>query len=367
MNQVVLVNFKGYTVPTTISFSDITINVGMNSVGKSTAIQSLLLVRQAFDELNKYSGTQKKEFRILLNGPYDLQLGDYNQITSTGAEEISITVDGKPLIFKKSEDRFSLSFFWADGIISLPDSFLFAQDFYYINAERLGPRNYQDIGNGKNRLCGYHGEYTFEAIDRFRDQAVPEKRRYQGKSASTTITLSKQIEFWMDYIVPGIEFKVDKDIDTRTAKLKMRQTTLDTEFSSPHNFGFGISYILPIIVTGLLAQSQSVFVVENPEAHLHPSGQSRIGQFLAQMAFAGVKIVLETHSEHVVNGIRLYALKQNMSPERICINNFSIVEKVPYVERLPLSVNMDILRWPEGFFDQEEKDLAELRHLRKMQ
>lgn len=366
MKEIVLANFKGYTVPKSISFSDITINVGMNSVGKSTIVQSLLIVRQTFDELTKYSGTQKQDFRILLNGPYDLQLGDYSQIAPTGAGAILIKINDYSFVYKSGIDRFSLSFSCSNMIASLSECALFSPNFYYINAERLGPRNYQEIGNYQNELCGYHGEYTFDVIDQFRDQVIPESRRYFDPKRTVSI-LSKQIEYWMDYIVPGVEFNVDKDIDTRTAKLKMRQTTLDTDFNSPYNFGFGISYLLPIVVTGLLAKTGSVFIVENPEAHLHPSGQSRIGQFLAHVAFSGVKIVLETHSEHVVNGIRLYALKQKISPNRICINNFSIVNTSPRVEQIPLNSNMDILKWPEGFFDQEEKDLTELRHLRKMQ
>ena len=365
MKKMVLANFKGYTVPTAIEFSDITINVGMNSVGKSTAVQALLIARQTFDELTKYNETRKEDFRILLNGPYDLQLGDYNQITPTGVEEISIKINDYLFTYKQGNDKFSLLFSSADGLSSLPECALFTPQFYYINAERLGPRNYQDIRNYQDTLCGYHGEYTFDVIDHFRDITIPEERRHPMKERAVNI-LSKQIEYWMDYIVPGIEFNVGEDIDTRTAKLKMRQTTLDTDFSSPHNFGFGISYLLPIVVTGLLAQAGSVFIVENPEAHLHPSGQSRIGQFLAQIAFSGVKVVLETHSEHVVNGIRLYALKARTAPERVCINNFSITDKIPCVERIPLNANMDILKWPEGFFDQEEKDLTEIRHLRRM-
>lgn len=217
MKQIILTNFKGYTVPTSISFSDITINVGMNSVGKSTAVQALLIVRQTFDELSKYSGTQKTDFRIFLNGPYDLQLGDYDQLTSTGAGEISIVVDDTSLIYRKSEDEFSLSFLWENGIASLPDIVLFSPSFYYINAERIGPRNYQDIGNEKEKLCGYHGEYTFEVINRFRDQAIPEERQYNDSKTGTVITFLKQLEYWMDYIVPGLECN-------RTGYLRNRET-----------------------------------------------------------------------------------------------------------------------------------------------
>ena len=366
MKEITLANFKGYMDPTNIKFSDVTINVGMNSVGKSTVIQALLIVRQTFDELIKYVGTQKQDFKVLLNGPYDLQLGDYSQIVSTGEDEIIIKINNCTFVYSPGTDKFSLSFINNNNKHFSPsDCTLFSSDFYYINAERIGPRNYQEIRNNQKVLCGYHGEYTFDIIDQFRDQMIPENRRYIDPKLTVGI-LSKQIEYWMSYIVPGIEFNVDKDIYTRTAKFKIRQTTLDTDFNSPHNFGFGISYLLPIIVTGLLAKNDSVFIVENPEAHLHPNGQSRIGQFLAHIAFSGLKVVLETHSEHVINGIRLYALKQRVSPDKICINNFSIINSNPCVEQIKLNANMDILSWPDGFFDQEEKDLTELRHLRSM-
>src|SRR5262245_33804478 len=46
-------------------------------------------------------------------------------------------------------------------------------------------------------------------------------------------------------------------------------------------------------------------MVENPEAHLHPAGQSRLGRFLARVAGSGGQVVVETHSDHVINGIRL--------------------------------------------------------------
>ena len=364
MNNITVSNFKGYAAPTSIGFSDLTINVGMNSVGKSTAIQSLLLVRQAFEEIRKFSDPTRKEYTIALNGPYDLQLGYYEQISSSGEDSINISVDNYCFAFNKLTDRFSLSFSTPEGGFALPNSPLFSENFYYINAERFGPRNYQDIHNTLDKLCGYHGEYTFDTIEHHLNDTIIESRRRAGGMFNVSI-LSKQIEYWMDYIVPGIEFRTDEDVDSRTAKLKIRQTTLDTDFNSPHNFGFGISYILPIIVTGLLASPNSILVVENPEAHLHPSGQSRIGQFLAQMAFSGVRVIVETHSEHVLNGIRLYALKNAINPVQICINYFSLQGKLPQVERIQLNERMDILKWPNGFFDQEEKDLAELRKLRR--
>lgn len=363
MDELRIKNFKCFIENTDINLSNITINVGMNSVGKSTLIQTILLIRQTFDEIAKYKGTNKRKLNISLNGPYDLQIGTCNQIFANGSENIVFSINGITFEYTKGDDEYSLH---CDNknVDSLIGNPIFASNFYYLNAERLGPRNYQNIGEYSNRLCGYHGEYTFEVLEKNFNYSIDDKRRRKGENL-TVNTLLKQVEYWMDYIVPGIEFNPSCDTDSRTAKLKIRQTTLDTDFNSPHNFGFGISYLLPIVVTGLLADEGTVLIIENPEAHLHPGGQSKIGYFLAQIANAGVKIIVETHSEHVVNGIRLYALKNNMTHDSICINYFTSGNKGPNIEKIPLSEQMDILKWPEGFFDQEEKDLCELRHLRR--
>ncbi|MGH3693299.1 MAG: AAA family ATPase [Pseudonocardiaceae bacterium] len=75
--------------------------------------------------------------------------------------------------------------------------------------------------------------------------------------------------------------------------------------NSAGNIGFGFSYALPVIIAGLLAPGGGLLLVENPEAHLHPAGQSRLGRFLARIAGSGVQVVLETHSDHILNGVRL--------------------------------------------------------------
>ena len=63
-------------------------------------------------------------------------------------------------------------------------------------------------------------------------------------------TFSKQVEYWMDYIIPGIEINADDMTELRISKMSLRQPALDTGFLSPYNFGFGISYVLPIVLTG---------------------------------------------------------------------------------------------------------------------
>ncbi|OPX42077.1 hypothetical protein CLHUN_40760 [Ruminiclostridium hungatei] len=363
-------NFKCFSGRTPISLSQLTVCTGMNSVGKSTLIQALLLIKQSHESLGEF-----KDRNVLLNTEA-LRLGSTNQIMLT--DKMILSVDGDFIEYSAGEDKLSLII---DKISSSGDLFdMLDEDIdtdieldtmqdialYYLNAERLGPRNYQEMKSHNFLHCGYHGEYTFDVVEKNPDTEVPKKRRYNLDSNQKVPHLIKQIDYWMSYIVNGVEVNFSSDVTSQLSQMKVRQAALDTPFNSPYNFGFGISYVLPIIVTGLMANANSVIIVENPEAHLHPAGQSRIGEFLAQISCDDVQVVIETHSEHVINGIRRYALKNNLLPDDICINYFSINKETHKheVSRLLLNDRMDILKWPDGFFDQEAKDLKELRELR---
>lgn len=367
-NKLNIANFKCFANPTDIHLSKITVCVGMNSVGKSSVIQSMLLLRQVYDEAFKYKDTSINEFMINLNDIYGLQLGQAKNIMSSqNQNSINIEIDQMKFDLEICDNPYCLNLkflYTFDKINKLGG--IFSDEFYYLNAERIGPRNYQEMVSSLNTCCGIYGENTYHAINERHLDKIDERRLFPDSSKKIN-QLSKQIEYWMDYIVPGVELDFKENEDLRISQFHIRQQIFDTGFLSPYNFGFGISYVLPIIVTGLVANNGSVMMIENPEAHLHPSGQSRIGYFLAIIAMTGVQVIIETHSEHVVNGIRIAALKKGMSCNDIGLNYFSInKEKNSHqVESVKLNQRMDIINWPDGFFDQEEKDLQFLRELRR--
>ncbi len=363
-------NFKCFAQKTKMDLGKITVCAGMNSVGKSSLIQSLLLVRQIYDKAFLYRDTMIKDYKIELNGVYGLQLGDSQHIKSSeNKEDIDINVDDFKFRLCSMEDQpIQMS---ARNVYSLKqmeqERGIFSKVFYYLNAERLGPRKYQNISTSDQDGCGVYGENTFHFLNRHGHDKVGEGRLFPLEQEKKVNTVSKQAEYWMDYIIPGIELNVDDLNELGISRMGIRQPVFDTDFMSPYNFGFGISYILPIILSGLLAEEGGMFIVENPEAHLHPAGQSRIGFFLALMAKAGVQIVIETHSEHVLNGIRIAALQFDIDPEDICVNFFSInyEDEKHRVERIEMNERMELLKWPDGFLDQEEQDLRRLRELRR--
>lgn len=124
----------------------------------------------------------------------------------------------------------------------------------------------------------------------------------------------------------------------------------------PQNVGFGISYILPILVTLLSARAGNILIIENPEAHLHPRGQSEIGKLIAETVARGVQVFVETHSDHVINGIRVAVKKGAVRPEDV---NIAFFERKPHgkevyteVTNIKVDANGSLSEYPKDFMDE---------------
>ena len=99
-------------------------------------------------------------------------------------------------------------------------------------------------------------------------------------------------------------------------------------------------------------------LIENPEVHLHPAGQALMGLFLADVARAGVQVVVETHSDHVLNGVRRAVKRGDLAPDEVAIHFFRARSEGGAQVHSPTidsAGNIDV--WPAGFFDQFDKDM----------
>ena len=176
--------------------------------------------------------------------------------------------------------------------------------------------------------------------------------------------MKDQVEAWIGEISPGVRIKLETDLEMDLVSLRY-QFRLQDGLSNAYratNVGFGLTYTLPIVVAALAASPDSLLLIENPEAHLHPQGQSRIGDLLARVASCGVQVVIETHSDHVLNGIRLAVHAGNLRPDEMMLYFFRLDEQDGHSEVISPRIDSDgrIEPWPTGFFDQAEKDLLEL-------
>ena len=134
----------------------------------------------------------------------------------------------------------------------------------------------------------------------------------------------------------------------------------------PTMTGFGISYILSIVTAGLWCSSLNnvSLLIENPEAHLHPAAQSRMGRFLEYLADAGIQVIVETHSEHIIDGARVQAAWMKQTDD-IRIYFFSKEKENIHVETIDVDENGELSEWPKGFFDQKSQDLRDLFQIRR--
>lgn len=160
----------------------------------------------------------------------------------------------------------------------------------------------------------------------------------------------------MSDLVGAVQFEADLVPRTDLATLHVRSTSSD-DWYLPTNVGFGISYALPIVVAGLTAKPGTVLIVDSPEAHLHPAAQSGIGRFLARVAASGTQVILESHSDHVVNGIRRAVVEQLITAEDVVVH-FLAGRAEPV--RIDLDARGRLSEWPAGFFDQIEADLKQI-------
>ena len=116
------------------------------------------------------------------------------------------------------------------------------------------------------------------------------------------------------------------------------------------------------MVAALSANKDDLLLIENPEVHLHPAGQSAIGEFLAEVASAGVQVVIETHSDHVLNGVRRAVKRGLLASDDITLHFFrprreNATDGEPQVQSPTLDDNGNIDSWPDGFFDQFDRDM----------
>lgn len=242
------------------------------------------------------------------------------------------------------------------------EHFFSLKKIHYIAADRLGPQNFYY----KSQLPGFvsvdkQGHNLATVAFKKRQEALSDSLclstpEYEGVVMSNVSkTLETQIGNWLGYITDTHQTGIHFDGTSNDYIITLHFLFGDKRFK-PANVGFGYSYILPIVVSGLLAKAGDMLLIENPEAHLHPRAQSRLTHFLARIANQGVQVFVESHSDHVLNSVRVTVKKGFLPAEQANILYFSNEGiQTPKVDK-----DGRIDEWPEGFFDEWDLNLMEL-------
>lgn len=343
------------------NFSGITVFCGSNSAGKSTALQTLLLLKQSANNSSLLRNA------LSLAGEY-FSFGHVNDLVShnVDGDVLSIGIDNLEFncdLKKSAPENYHLEL---EDPVSIDHS-LFSSEFHYLSAYRLCPQNSYDINCDTSKInIGIFGQY-----------AVAELVKH-GEEPAANQKLAKII--CSHLLIEGDESPVNLDIAFKEAMKKITpnfdinvsdHSSLDKVSNSfpahgtnnrirPVNTGFGISYVLPIVLAALCTREGGYLLVENPEVHLHPAAQSMLAGLLTMAATCGIQVIMETHSDHIINGIRVYVKENNIETGFVTINSVREIDGERVVTEIIVDSDGGLSNMDEGFFDQAEKDLLRL-------
>ncbi len=361
---------------TTLNLKNLSVLTGQNSSGKSSIIQMLLLLRQSYlkgelknglqlqgdlcnvglitDALCKYADEDTVKMGIVENDR--LYNWEFSQRSNSSFQDMIPANDNNVVI---------------DDVVPS----IFSNDFQYISASRWSPRESYPLNtsaveikkqlSSELGLCDLVPHYLYH-YGKEKNWTIKEELKH---NETKSLDLIEQVSAWENIISKGVNVIPQREGKAFVLKYSFNRPNdfVSSDEFNATNVGYGLSYALPIIVALLTASANSLIIIENPEIHLHPHGQSELAKLIARTAQMGAQIIVETHSDHIINGI-LVATKQFENDDKgVDRNNVQLInckkdDVTQTTEVTPINIIGDgkIDVQPEGFFDQTEKDLSYL-------
>jgi len=361
-----LSNFKSIK-DENFELASLTLFSGLNGMGKSSIIQSLLLLRQSYEQ------HMLPNVGLSLSGEY-VSLGNGKDVLFNNAEIESINIEA---CWQESECNLAFNYVENSNMQPINHSSeiegspfneaLFVSKFQYLSAERISPKSFYDVSEyaiNTRRSLGIKGEYTAHFLSQHGAGTLAIDKLQHPKA--TSISLIDNVNAWMSDITPGTKVitKLIPEINQASLHYQFTSSSELTELFRPENTGFGLTYVLPVVTAILSSKPGDLLIIENPESHLHPSGQVIIAKLMAIAAENGVQIIVETHSDHILNGVRTSIKGKDIKPENALIyflsRDIMANEHCANVDKVTIDSKGRIDHWPVDFFDEWDKSLSTL-------
>lgn len=363
---------------------NLNILLGLNGMGKSSFIQNLLAFRQSKDiskgrlELNgnfvNIGTTKDALYQYAKKSPFSthLKFVDKNELKFS----FDYVIDSN--VFKATNLEEDIYGEYQTNANFLDYESLFNENFQYLKANRLEPtlvndKNYFQVVELRN--LGNKGEFTSHYIDTFgTDDIVIDNLLHSDSKVKDEITneeivvktLINQINLWMGEISPNVNIRTTSiSSDNVLLEYVFKQPNMgNTNRFKPENVGFGITYSLPVVVAILKSKPGDLLIIENPESHIHPKGQAKLGKLMALAAMSGVQIIVETHSDHIINGIRVAVKEKDIDPNKALIYYFEKViqsdEQYSKITNIEIDRNGELSEYPKDMMDEWSNQLMKL-------
>jgi predicted ATPase len=328
------------------ALKNLTVLTGLNSTGKSSVIQTLLLLSSVYTREKKSFIKEVvksfDKFSAIRNKYKNAKIVTINARNMGGQEyNISLSIDGMKTI---NSDRNA-------GDLE------YEGNLYYLSANRMGQEELALYD--ENQRFGAHGNYMFGYYEQHKDDMVYESLIRETAS----LTLQSQLGYWLTNIL-GMK------MDLKTEKITSSNVKVSFDSDgitglSPLNVGSGSSYLAKVLIMLLSAKAGDMVIVENPEVHLHPKAQAGLGDFFCFIARAGVQVIVETHSEHFINKLRYEIYRSEISTDEVVIYYKKDIQG--RFDKIDINKNGhfvngsgQIVDFPKGFFDSTLAELLEI-------
>ncbi|HMA65625.1 MAG: AAA family ATPase [Fibrobacterota bacterium] len=358
INNIAVKNFKSLK-DVSVPLGALNILGGLNGMGKSSLIHTLLLLKQSNLKLNN---------QLLLKGDL-ISLGKGLDVLYQFAQDEKISFE-----FTKSDtsEHAIFEFAWHpdDTALKLENGtkeFIPLLDtIQYISADRIGPSDMYDMDQAmvKEGNLGPKGQFAAHYISEFGiKQKVSKERLHPNETSDALIN---QVNAWLSELSPGVRITATEvsGADKMLVSYEFELQNGKTRPFKPTNVGYGISYALSIIVALLIAKKDQIVIIENPEAHIHPHGQAELGKLFSFAASSGVQLIVETHSDHIINGVRV-AVKTGLVDYRMVY--FPWFEKVTTedeqytkITTVKIDKNGELSYYPKNFLEEWSNQLLKL-------
>ena len=363
LSSVTINNYKSYAVETTINCSKLNVLAGTNSSGKTSFIESLLILGQLRD-VNFFNGHLKKLGDISNLKNKQLSSNEINFIYKFDDRDFNLSInDINPS--KIDEDEFNLIYLAAERI-GIQDSYPKNRDEKLFDAdgrglisllfERKDDKSF--VKDNTSLFTKDNPVFTeFENLYFFENDPEEQiKLSLQGKKyvdyTNENGTFLNIVNMWFQELT-GYTVEI-RQMSSQLLQLIYQKDGYEFE---PQHVGTGITFILFQLIALMATPKDYIVIIENPEIHLHPSLQSQLMYFYRWISNEERQIFIETHSDHIFNVAKYFKFKKDN-----CIVNFFKIEEMKSAEHGTLNtvvvkeVQLDsegnILDYPDGLFDQ---------------
>ena len=367
ISRLVLNHFKCFEHQE-IKLAPLTVLAGLNSTGKSSVLEAMLLLRQSREQYDS---------ALCLKGPY-VDLGTGMDVLCEYSNDDNIGIHlycGEQQYggwWSSNQEGAILPQTRAGGRRgNQQECSLFSRQhgswlqFTYLSAERIGPRTSYAISPERmdeDPELGRCGEYAAQYLEKVANRDIPIVQMKLGDDG--VMAVQTCLDEWMRVISPGVHLTVASyaDIDMVKFRYQYPRNGVQGREYRPVNVGFGLTAIMPVILALLTTQKGGLLLLENLEIHIHPKGQTYLGKLMALAAQNGVQVIVETHSDHIINGIRLAVKQHDMQAENGLIQFFSdsVTTNGISLDSVHIKEDGKLDAWPQDFMSEWEDSLMKL-------